>query len=250
MSHITNKCGKGEKDMEKEKRKIHKIGIISDTHGLLREEVEEQLLDCDVILHGGDFDDVTIWERLNELGKLYAVKGNNDYALKNKLPLSCHFTLHGIRFFMVHDRKDIPRDLQDTDVVIFGHSHKYEAFYDGEMLFLNPGSCGKKRFQMSLTMAILEVEEGSREIQIQKIEVGEGENDDEFLGVSRLPVERDLKKLIQGVIKDMEKGKGTEAICKRRKINKELAEQIQRIYVTHPGVDVDGILNRMEIAGL
>ena len=233
-----------------EERKIYKIGVISDTHGLLREEVEKQLLECDAILHAGDFDNIKVWERLNEIGKLYAVKGNNDYALGNRLSLSRHFTLHGIRFFMVHDRSDIPMDLQDTDVIIFGHSHKYETFYEGEILFLNPGSCGKKRFRLPLTMAVLEVEEGSDEIKVQKIAIGEEENSREALGMSRLPVERDLKKLIKGVIKDMEKGKSTDAICKRRKIDKELAEQIQRIYVTHPGVDVDGVLNRMEIAGL
>lgn len=151
------------------KKKTYKIGVISDTHGLLREEVEKQLLNCDAILHGGDLDDLKTWERLKELGKLYAVKGNNDYALGNRLPLSCHFTLYGIRFFMIHDKADIPVDLQDVDVVIFGHSHKYETFYEGKMLFLNPGSCGKKRFRLPLTMAILEVTEDSGKIKLQKI---------------------------------------------------------------------------------
>ncbi|MCH5280174.1 MAG: metallophosphoesterase family protein [Lachnospiraceae bacterium] len=233
-----------------EERKIYKIGVISDTHGLLRDEVAEQLLDCDAILHAGDFDNIKVWERLNEIGMLYAVKGNNDYALGNRVPCSLRFTLYGITFFMVHDKKHIPTELKDADVVVFGHSHMYEAYHQENILFLNPGSCGKKRFCLPLTMVILEVAEDSGEIRVEKISLSEEENGKEAFMGSCLPVERDLKKLIRGVIKDMEKGKGTEAICKRRKIDKELAEQIQRIYVTHPGVDVDGILNRMEIAGL
>ena len=119
-----------------------KIGIISDTHGLLRQEVVENLKDCRYILHAGDVTDPGILDQLRVMGDLYAVQGNNDRSWQRP-------------------------DLKDRQVVIFGHSHKYfQEIIDGR-LWLNPGSCGHSRFGGDVTMAVMIVENGS--YQVEKI---------------------------------------------------------------------------------
>ena len=115
-----------------------KIGIISDTHGLLRQEVVENLKDCRYILHAGDVTDPGILDQLRVMGELYAVQGNNDRSWQRPLAQSLWFEIEGVRFFMVHNKKDVAWDLKDRQVVIFGHSHKYfQEIIDGR-LWLNP----------------------------------------------------------------------------------------------------------------
>ena len=102
-----------------------KIGVLSDTHGLLRPAVLEVLRSCDCILHGGDVNKPEILDTLRSIAPLYVVRGNNDREWAEDLPQSLTVTLGGIPFFMVHNKKDFPADLGDARVVVFGHSHKY-----------------------------------------------------------------------------------------------------------------------------
>ena len=118
-----------------------KIGILSDTHNMLRPEVLEALQGCDLILHAGDIAKPEILDKLRQIAPTKVVRGNNDRAWAEDLPMQLAFELEGYRFFMTHKKRDIPGDV-DADIVIFGHSHKYEEFRDGSILFLNPGSCG------------------------------------------------------------------------------------------------------------
>lgn len=144
-----------------------KIGILSDTHGLLRSEVLEVLKSCSVILHGGDVDKPEILDQLRLLGSLYVVRGNNDKDWAEGLSKTLSFEIEGVKFFMTHNKKDVAWDLKDAQVVIFGHSHKYlEKTIDGR-LWLNPGSCGRRRFGQEITMAVMEVHQGS--FQVEKI---------------------------------------------------------------------------------
>ena len=114
-----------------------KIGIISDTHGLMRPEVLEILKDCKYILHAGDVNKDEILDVLRSMGNLYVVRGNNDKDWAENLRTSLSFTIAGVKFFMVHNKKDVVWDLGDTQVVIFGHTHKYfEKYVDGR-LWLN-----------------------------------------------------------------------------------------------------------------
>jgi len=138
-----------------------KIGIISDTHGLLRKEVLEQLKTCDVILHAGDMDTPEVLDELRMLGRIYAVRGNNDRGFwAQKLQNTLSFSIEGVRFFMVHDRRDAGRACFDADVVVFGHTHNYfQETMDGQ-LWLNPGSCGYSRFGLPPTMALMEISQG------------------------------------------------------------------------------------------
>ncbi|MDY5021081.1 MAG: metallophosphoesterase family protein [Blautia sp.] len=142
-----------------------KIGIISDTHGLLRPQVLEILKTCDCILHGGDVNKPEILDQLRWLGNLYVVRGNNDKEWAEGLSENLRFTIGGVNFFMVHNKKNMARNLDGVDVVVFGHSHKYfEKEVDGR-LWLNPGSCGRRRFDQEITMAVMTVEDGSFEVE-------------------------------------------------------------------------------------
>ena len=144
-----------------------KVGIISDTHGLLRPEVLEELQSCDYILHGGDVNKPEILDTLRAIAPLYVVRGNNDKEWAEELPKHLTVTLGGVTFFMVHNKKDVPRDLGDAQVVVFGHSHKYFEQQQEGRLWLNPGSCGRRRFDQEITMAIMNID--GPDYQVQKL---------------------------------------------------------------------------------
>lgn len=144
-----------------------KVGIISDTHGLLRPEVLEELQSCDYILHGGDVNKPEILDTLRAIAPLYVVRGNNDKEWAEDLPKHLTITLGGVTFFMVHNKKDVPRDLGDAQVVVFGHSHKYFEQQQKGRLWLNPGSCGRRRFDQEITMAIMNID--GPDYQVQKL---------------------------------------------------------------------------------
>lgn len=141
--------------------------ILSDTHGLLRPAVLELLQDADAILHAGDINSQAVVDKLASFAPLYVVRGNNDKEWAESLPQDLTVTLEGIRFYMVHNKKDIPADLGGADVVVFGHSHKYSEERRGGMLWLNPGSCGPRRFHQEITLIRAEI--SSRNIQVEKI---------------------------------------------------------------------------------
>ena len=142
-----------------------RIAVLSDTHGLLRPAVLEVLRSCDCILHGGDVNKPEILDTLRSIAPLYVVRGNNDREWAEDLPQSLTVTLGGVPFFMVHNKKDFPADLGDARVVVFGHSHKYlEQQRDGR-LWLNPGSCGRRRFDQEITMAVVTVDGGALRVE-------------------------------------------------------------------------------------
>ena len=215
-----------------------KIGIISDTHGLLRPEVIKALEGCDVILHGGDINRQEILEKLEGIAPVYVVRGNNDKEWAEHIPLSLDFELAELRIYMTHKKKDLPDDLTEYDLTVFGHSHKYEEIRRGKTLLLNPGSCGPRRFHQSITMATAEIAEGS--IEITRIDIPQ-----KMTGVLPGSGSADLKKQIGTVIKETQKNRSPEDIADRYGFDKALTEQIARLYLTHPGVDADGIMTKM-----
>ena len=144
-----------------------KIAVLSDTHGLLRPEVLEKINDCDAILHGGDINKQSILDELAKIAPVYAVRGNNDKEWAEDLPKHLTVTLGGVTFFMVHNKKDVPHDLGDAQVVVFGHSHKYFKQQQEGRLWLNPGSCGRRRFDQEITMATMNID--GTDYQVQKL---------------------------------------------------------------------------------
>lgn len=142
------------------------IGIISDTHGLLREEVINYLIGCDLILHAGDINKPEVLDRLRQIAPLKVVRGNNDHGeWAEELPLAVNFTIAGKRFYMTHRKKDIPSDLDNVDIIIVGHSHQYCDEVNGMRHLLNPGSCGKRRFGLPITMAKLTIQDEKMHIE-------------------------------------------------------------------------------------
>ena len=144
-----------------------KLAILSDTHGLLRPEVAEHLKTADAILHGGDVNKPGIVDQLERYAPLYVVRGNNDKEWAEQIPHDLTITLGGVTFYMVHNKKEVPADLTGIDAVVFGHSHKYLLEERDGVLWLNPGSCGPRRFHQEITMMMAEVEDGT--LRVEKI---------------------------------------------------------------------------------
>ncbi len=146
-----------------------KLAILSDTHGLLRPQVIEQLKTADAILHGGDINRPAIVDQLRQYAPLYVVRGNNDKDWAAEIPHDLTLTLGGVTFYMVHNKKELPADLTGVDAVVFGHSHKYVQEERDGRLWLNPGSCGPRRFHQEITMMMADITDG--QLRAEKITI-------------------------------------------------------------------------------
>ena len=213
-----------------------KLGIISDTHNLLRPEVLAALDGADAILHAGDISRPEILERLREIAPVHAVRGNADKEWAEELPPMLDLSLDGLRICMTHKKKDLPRELSAWDLVVVGHSHQYSETGQGKTLILNPGSCGPRRFRQPITMALAELEQG--QIRVSKI------------GIAQVPPApkidpKDVRAQIELVVRELGKGRSPQQTAEKYGMEPALAEQIARLYLTHPGVTADGIMAKM-----
>ncbi|NWB96449.1 metallophosphoesterase family protein [Pseudomonas gingeri] len=141
-----------------------KIGVISDTHGLLRAEAVAALQGCARIIHAGDIGRPEVLDQLAAIAPLIVVRGNNDQDTPwaEHLPDRLRFELNGWQTLLVHDIADVPAVLDgEVRLVITGHSHKPLIQWRDETLYLNPGSAGPRRFKLPVTLAILEMFETS-----------------------------------------------------------------------------------------
>ncbi|HEY0512327.1 MAG TPA: metallophosphoesterase family protein [Thermoanaerobaculia bacterium] len=149
-----------------------RVGVVSDTHGLLRPRVLTLLQGCDRILHAGDVGNPEVLTRLREAAPVEAVRGNVDTGPEAQaLQFMLSGDLDGLPFRMIHRREDV--DLSWTKslrLVVFGHSHRPELEWRGACLLLNPGACGPKRFSYPLTLAILTVAAGRLVPEILAVE--------------------------------------------------------------------------------
>ncbi|QTN21502.1 metallophosphoesterase family protein [Rhizobacter sp. AJA081-3] len=141
-----------------------RVGLVSDTHGLLRPEVAEFLHGSHHIIHAGDICDPEILERLSAIAPVTAVRGNNDRgAWSEKLAESELIQLEGTFLYVVHDLAQIDIDPAGAGVhvVVSGHSHKPHVERRGTVLYVNPGSPGPRRFKLPIAAAELLVEDGN-----------------------------------------------------------------------------------------
>ncbi len=288
----------------------HRIGVISDTHGILRPETAEILKTCEIILHAGDVGKPEVLRQLRDIRDTYAVRGNVDsgrirefYAreterrkcaedvkicakefedsraggfevqaggfeakaggfearadkfeagraeLLEHLPEELEIELFGFRIYMIHDKKQIRKDLSGVDLIICGHSHKYEVGRLENTVCLNPGSCGPRRFRLPVTMMLLTLYPAEHRLETERIDcldipamgMGTSNTDEEM----KIP-EQDMYRLVRQIMKEVDAGRRIAEIAARNHIDERFAEQVCRMYLTHPGVDVDGILDRLE----
>lgn len=175
-----------------------KIAVLSDTHGLLREQVKEMIGECEAVIHAGDINSQKILDQIAAAGRknvpFYVVRGNNDKEWAKDIPETLEFELNHAKFFLVHNKKDIPEELGDIQIVIFGHSHKYSEEEKEGRLWL-----------------------------------------------------KDLASVVQKICAGMDKGQTVEQMAKKLGIDSGFVEEICRIRVTHPGVTVEGIVNKIEV---
>jgi putative phosphoesterase len=140
-----------------------RVGLISDTHGLLRPEALDYLAGCDHIVHGGDIGGPEILERLAEIAPVTVVRGNNDTApWARAIPDTARIALGGVDLYVIHDLKaiEIMPAAAGVRVVIAGHSHKPACSERNGVLYVNPGSAGKRRFSLPISAGELFIENG------------------------------------------------------------------------------------------
>lgn len=135
-----------------------RIGLISDTHNLLRPEAVDLLSGCDHILHGGDIGDESILERLEQLAPVSAVRGNNDRERwAERLPHSLRLQFEEVVVYAVHDLAELKIDpaVAGVQVVVSGHSHKPLISERNGVTYVNPGSAGRRRFSLPIALGEL-----------------------------------------------------------------------------------------------
>lgn len=145
------------------------IGVISDTHGLMRPEALQLLSGCERILHAGDVGTADVLESLRRIAPVTAVRGNTDHgALAQSLSPTEALEFHGVFFYILHDlaRLDLDPVSAGFHVVITGHSHKPVILRDRGVLYVNPGSAGPKRFDLPVTVAKLTLRNGRIQARI------------------------------------------------------------------------------------
>ena len=149
-----------------------RIGVISDTHGLLRPEAMAALAGSDYIVHGGDIGNAAILAELAAIAPLTVVRGNNDTgAWARAVPASGRLQVGSVLLYAVHDiaTLDIDPVREGVQVVIYGHSHRPLAQQRGPVLYLNPGSAGPRRFKLPVSVALIDVNDGTMHARIVEL---------------------------------------------------------------------------------
>jgi uncharacterized protein len=141
-----------------------RIGVISDTHNLLRPEAVAYLRGSDHIIHAGDICEPSVLDQLREIAPLTVVRGNNDRgAWAESIPEKELAEIYGVYFYIVHDiaEMDIDPGSAGVQVVVSGHSHQPAVFERNAVLFINPGSAGPRRFKLPVSAGEVVIRGGS-----------------------------------------------------------------------------------------
>ncbi len=146
-----------------------RIGLISDTHGLLRPEALAALQGCAQIIHAGDIGKPQVLDGLRAIAPLEAIRGNIDIAdWALELPERLDLRIGGLSLHVLHDLKQLDIDplAAGIDVVIAGHSHKPKVERRDGVLYVNPGSAGPRRFSLPISLALLELNDGDAQVEL------------------------------------------------------------------------------------
>jgi putative phosphoesterase len=148
------------------------IGLISDTHGLVRPEALAALRGCEAIVHAGDIGKPEVLDKLRELAPLTAIRGNVD-TWATDLPDTAVVSFESVRLYVIHDVKTLELDPRAAGfaAVISGHSHVPKAETRDGVLYLNPGSAGPRRFKLPISVATLRVSEHGLQPELVTLKV-------------------------------------------------------------------------------
>jgi putative phosphoesterase len=150
------------------------IGVVSDTHGLLRPEALSALQGTDYIIHAGDIGHPTILDKLAKIAPVTAVRGNIDKAAwAKKIPTTNVLEVAGVSIYVLHDLTDLDLKAEAADfvAVISGHSHVPKQETKNGVLYFNPGSAGPKRFRLPVSMGRLTIDGGEIDAEIVMLEI-------------------------------------------------------------------------------
>jgi uncharacterized protein len=149
-----------------------RIGIISDTHGLLRPEAERALQGVEMIIHAGDVGHREILAKLKHIAPVFAVRGNVDSGpWAEELPTTTVVEADGASFYVLHNLRemDLRTEAAKFDFIVSGHTHRAEQSERDGVLYVNPGSAGPRRFQLPVTLAIVDLAKRPRLAEILKL---------------------------------------------------------------------------------
>lgn len=151
-----------------------RVGLISDTHGMLRPEVFEAFRDVDAILHAGDVGPDEILDELSAIAPVYAVQGNTDPIDNPRLPESRQFELAGKRIHLSHGHEVGAKPITllaayDADIIIYGHTHRELVTREDGRLVINPGAAGARRFDLMPCVAILAISGGIPDVELKRL---------------------------------------------------------------------------------
>jgi putative phosphoesterase len=153
---------------------VTRVGVISDTHGLLRPEALAFLAGTDHIVHGGDIGNADVLAALARIAPVTAVRGNNDRgSWTDTVPEAAEVAIGGVVLYVVHDVADLRHTPPPARcrVVVSGHSHKPGIAERDGLLYVNPGSAGPRRFRLPIAVAELAIEGGAVRARIVELEV-------------------------------------------------------------------------------
>ena len=149
-----------------------RIGVLSDTHNLLRPEAIAALKASDLIVHAGDVCRLEVLEALERIAIVVAVRGNNDRGRWARgLPLSRTLEVSGYHIHIIHDLNELDGDARKFHAVMSGHSHKPGLHRRDGVLFLNPGSAGPRRFKLPVAVARLSVGKAGLRARIVELSI-------------------------------------------------------------------------------
>jgi hypothetical protein len=152
-----------------------RIGVISDTHGLLRPEAQMALRGVDLIVHAGDVGNAEILTQLKTIAPVFAVRGNVDTeAWAQELPETALVEAGDANLYVIHNLRQLDLSPKSAGIhaVISGHTHQAEQWERDGVLYLNPGSAGPRRFQLPVTAAVIDLSQEPWKVEILELLTG------------------------------------------------------------------------------
>ena len=152
---------------------MKRLGLISDTHGLLRPEARAALRGCDRIIHAGDIGNRVVLDELMRIAPVDVVRGNNDRDdWARQIPEEIWLTIEGVTIHVLHDLAQLRMTpSRSAQVIIAGHSHKPRIDQRAGVLYVNPGSAGPRRFRLPVTVAYLDISGVEAQASIIELEL-------------------------------------------------------------------------------